>query len=485
MQQLSGIDASFLYLETERTPMHVAGLTLYELPEGLSGSFYEHFREFFEGRVHLVPIFNRKLARTVFELDHPGWVEVDDLDFDYHITKVELGKPGSMEQVEQFVAEIHAKPLDRKKPLWQFTVIEGMEDAEDGTRRAGLYSKVHHAAIDGGAGMLIAQALYDFTPVPREVKPAVQVKLPRKPTVAERAILGTHDVIANVIGQQLKAWEAVPKMMDQMLDGAEKLASGKLGEDLTKIASKLDPNAIGAPKVHFSLTMGKGRTYAARTLRLTDVKAVAKATGTKLNDVVMAICSGALHHYLKGKKKLPTKPLIAFVPVSTREAGNQDMNNQVAGMNIPIATQIADPMERLKAIAGQSGIQKEVVGAVKPMIPADYTVLGAPHLVSALMEIYGQTQLADVVPQAVNLCISNTMGPPFPMYCTGAKVTALYPVSIVTHGVGLNITVQSYCDSMDFGLVGGRRAMPDIADLGDLLQVALDELKEAVAKEAA
>lgn len=472
MVQLSGVDASFLYFETPRTPMHIAGLTLYDLPEDLETSFYDHFREFFATRVHLIPIFNRKLARTVFELDHPGWVDAGTLDFDYHIKSAVLPKPGNQQQLEALCAEMHSEPLDRKKPLWQFTVIEGLEDGPNGEKRAALYSKVHHAAIDGGAGMVITQALYDLTPTPREVKPAEQADPSRIPTMAERAILGTHDLLEKSITQQLKLMEAIPKALDQAIDMVAKAANVD--------PLKLTEQPLVAPKTPFSITMGKGRSYAARTLPLSGAKKIAKATGTKLNDVVMAICSGAMHHYMKKKRKLPDSPLIAFVPMSIREAGNTDMNNQVSGMNVPLATQEADPLKRLKKIFDASSDRKEIAGSVNPLMPTDYTFVGAPHLLSGLMKLYGDTQLADVVPQAVNVCISNTMGPPFPLYCAGAKVTALYPISIVTHGVGLNFTVQSYLDGLNFGLTGGRRAVPDIDVLADNLLVSFQELENAV-----
>ncbi len=169
MRQLGGIDASFLYMETPETPMHVAGLTLFEPPADFSGSFFEHFRSFFLERMHLAPIFRKKLARAVLELDHPGWVDAVDLDMDYHLRAATLPSPGDWSQLEAMVADLHSQPLDRSRPLWQFTVIEGLNDGA-----VALYSKVHHAAVDGGAGMAIAAALYDISPKPRPVKPAAE-----------------------------------------------------------------------------------------------------------------------------------------------------------------------------------------------------------------------------------------------------------------------------------------------------------------------
>ena len=190
MTQLSGIDASFLYMETPETPMHVAGFTLYELPKGFKGSFHDHFRAFFAGRVHLIPIFGKKLARAVLELDHPGWVDAGELDLEYHIRSATLSAPGNWKQLEEMVASLHSNPLDRSRPLWQFHVIEGIEGG-----RVALYSKVHHAAVDGGAGMVITKALYDMTVEPRQVEPPPPRQPVEKPAAAERAVSGAADLI--------------------------------------------------------------------------------------------------------------------------------------------------------------------------------------------------------------------------------------------------------------------------------------------------
>ena len=165
-QQLSGIDASFLYLETPETPMHVAGLTYFELPPGFEGSFYQHFRRFFESRLHTIPIFSKRLAPSLYDLDHPGWVDEDEIDLDYHLRETTLPAPGSEAQLEEVISRLHANTLDRSRPLWQFYIITGLANGQ-----GVLYSKVHHAAVDGGAGMAINKALYDVTAVPREVAP--------------------------------------------------------------------------------------------------------------------------------------------------------------------------------------------------------------------------------------------------------------------------------------------------------------------------
>ncbi|MCA0317881.1 MAG: wax ester/triacylglycerol synthase family O-acyltransferase [Proteobacteria bacterium] len=454
MKQLSGIDATFLYMETPETPMHVAGLTLYDPPKAMTGSFYEHFRTFFASRVHLIPIFGKKLARSVFDLDHPGWVDAGEIDLDYHIRHARLPKPGTFAQLEAMIGDLHSVVLDRSRPLWQFTVIDGLADG-----RLALYSKVHHAAVDGGAGMVITKALYDVTETPRDVGPAPAPK-PKaaKPSMEQRAIVGINDLMANMIRQHITVVTAGAKLMGSLASAL--IPGASKGEEKVPGAPAI-PNLV-PPNTPFNVTITGQRSYAARSVPLDQAKFVAKATGTKINDVVMAICAGALRTYLLGKKKLPKTPLIAFVPISLREAGNTEINNQVFGMNCRIATQIADPLERLKAIQASSGESKTMAGGVKDIAPKDFSMLGAPLILPGLMQLYGRTGLADVLPQAVNLTISNTMGPPFPLFCAGAKILALYPVSIPIHGIALNMTVQSYQNGLDFGRLTVTALCPNV-----------------------
>lgn len=478
MKGLTGIDATFLYMETPETPMHVAGLTLYELPANLEGSFFDHFKTFFLERIHLAPIFEKKLARRVFELDHPGWVDATDIDFGYHLKQVTLPKPGNWKQLEELVGELHSVALDRSQPLWQFTVIDGLESGS-----VAIYAKMHHAAVDGGGGMAIAAALYDMGPTPRNVKPPEPKTPVRVPSVEERAILGINDFIQSLARQQIKAMEAVPQILGTLTDliappkaGEKGSASGDLKPGIPGVPDVL------APKTPFNVTITRQRSFAARELSLTDAKFIAKATGTKINDVVMAISAGALRPYLQQKKKLPKKPLIAFVPISLRAPGNADSSNQVFGMLCPITTQIEDPIERLLSIKKTSSESKTLAGTVKDVSPKDFSLLGAPILIPGLAQLYGRSGLADLMPSTTNLTISNVPGPPIPVFCAGAKVQAMYPVSIPVHGIALNITVQSYLDKLDFGITADRKAVPDADHLADLLVEAMAELKSAAQK---
>jgi WS/DGAT/MGAT family acyltransferase len=242
---------------------------------------------------------------------------------------------------------------------------------------------------------------------------------------------------------------------------------------------KLPP--ISGPRTILNVQITGERSYAARSLKLAPARRLAKASGAKLNDVVMAVCAGALRHYLQGRKGLPRRPLVAFVPISLRELGNTDMSNQVTGMLCSIATNIADPADRLAEIVASSKASKKLSADIKDAMPGDFSFIGAPVVLSTLAKLYGRSGIANWTNPAANVVISNVPGPPVPLFCAEAKVSGLYPVSIPAHGMALNLTVQSYVDNLDFGLTADRRAVPDIDVLADLLQVSFDELAAAVA----
>jgi WS/DGAT/MGAT family acyltransferase len=474
MARLKGLDASFLYFETAETPMHVAGLTLFDLPDSYRGRFHQVYRDFLHGRLHVADIFTRKLANTALALDHPSWVEDRQFDLDYHVRGLMLPAPGSFAQLEQTVARLHGERLERTRPLWQFTIIEGLEDG-----RAALYSKVHHAALDGGAGMLLTQAMYDVTPQPR---PKLVPPSPPAPAEPPPAMTGLTGLYVDFLRRQVDALQRFP----DLLRAANNVLLPVIpeGAKLTDLLPKLDgerrlPPLI-SPRTVLNVQITGERSYAARSMKLAPAKKVAKAAGAKLNDVVLAICAGALRHYLEGRKKLPRRAMTAAVPVSLRELGNTDMSNQVTMMLVDLATNIADPAARLAAIMASSKSSKKLTADIKDAMPADYSFVGAPVILSAFSALYGRSGVANWVNPPANVVVSNVPGPPVPLFCAEAKVSALYPVSIPAHGMALNFTVQSYLENLDFGLTADRRAVPDIAVLGDYLAVSFKELADAV-----
>jgi diacylglycerol O-acyltransferase / wax synthase len=471
MKPLGGIDASFLYMETPQTPMHVAGLSTVEVPRGFKGNFYEHYKRQIAARLHLFPVLRKKIVPVPWDIDHPIWVDDDELDIDYHVRHLGLPEPGTIEQLEELVGRLHSNFLDRSRPLWEFYVIDGLADGHHA-----IYTKIHHAAVDGGAGMALTNMMYDTSPAGRQIEPPAQSAKPEgQPDPL--ALLGS--AYRNMLSQELSALQRIP----DVLKAIASVVAPVVG-NIVRLPAKGLPN-LTAPKTMLNATITSQRAFTARSLSLADAKAVAKATGTKLNDIVMAICAGALRRYLLEKHGLPKEPLVAFVPVSLREPGNTESTNQVSVMLCSLATDIKDPVERLKAIQASSLEAKDLSGRVKAATPRDFSIFGAPVVLHGAMELYGRSHLADRLPPAANVVVSNVPGPQAPLYVAGARVLTLYPVSIPTHGMALNLTVQSYCGSLDFGLTACRKTVPELHKLADYIDESLAELHDAVIGSAA
>lgn len=467
MKHLSGIDASFLHLETPEMPMHVGSLNIFDLPEGYEGDFYEGVRAHIASRMHLASVFESKLAQMPFELSNPVWVDDNDIDLDYHLRRVVLSKPGTFKQLEQLVGRLHSSLLDRSRPLWEFYVIEGLE-----TGQPAIYAKVHHAAVDGQAGVALAKALYDLTPEPR------QIKLPRRQR-GNQYQLGVAELataaMQNTVQQYVKLITTLPNAMRAMAS----VAVPKFGE-IAPTRLGLPKNWSFGPKTPLNVSITNQRSFAARSVSLDEVKQISKRAEVTINDIVMAASSSALRRYLADYGALPATSLTAAVPLSLREAGNTDMNNQVTMMLVSLATDVADPLERLQAIKASSKSSKELTGSLKAAIPTDFPSFGAPWIMSGLALLFGRSKISDSIPPMANVAISNVPGANIPLFMAGAKLATYYPVSIPSHGVALNITVQSYNGSLDYGLTACRKAVPDVDDIADYVVEAHRELKKLV-----
>ena len=473
MKHLSGMDASFLHLETPETPMHVGGMHTLELPRGYDGDFYEDFKQHIADRLHLSEVFTRKLALMPFELSNPVWVEDDDVDIDYHIRRISLPKPGTRQQLEQYVARLHSSLLDRSRPLWEFFVIEGLEGGQ-----VALYTKVHHAGIDGQAGVALATAIMDPTPDPAPVRP------PRQTRRAGGYQLGMAELasaaMSNALAQYVKLVKTFPDMARALQSAVmpQPDAEGKRSWNLTK-----DVRLVG-PKTLFNVAITNQRAYASRSISLAETKRIGKALGASVNDVVLATCGGAIRRFLEELGALPNKPMTAGVPVSLREQGNTDPNNQVSMTVMTLATDVADPIERLKVIQESSAAAKTLMGNFKAAIPTDFPSFGAPWLMSGLASMYGRSGLANALPPVANVAVSNVPGAQVPLYVAGALMKTYFPVSIPSHGIALNITVQSYNGSLEYGLIACRRAVPDVSLLADYLVEEHRKLLAMAAKES-
>jgi diacylglycerol O-acyltransferase len=468
MRHLSGVDASFLHLETPEMPMHVGSLNIFDLPEGYTGDFYEDVKAHIAGRMHLAEVFEHKLAQIPFELSNPVWVDDSDIDIDYHIRRVVLSKPGTFKQLEQLVGRLHSSLLDRSRPLWEFYVIEGLQSGQPA-----IYAKVHHAAVDGQAGVALAKAIYDLTPEPRPIK------APRARNRSNQYQLGVAELataaVQNTIQQYVKLFTTLPNALQAI---ASATMPAFAGGQFTQFG--MPKNWQLGPKTPLNVSITNQRSFAARSVSLSEVKQIAKACGGTVNDVVLAASAGALRRYLDEYNQLPDKSLNAAVPVSLREAGNTDLNNQVSMILVSLATDIADPLERLKTIIESSRAAKELSGSLKAAIPTDFPSFGAPWIMGGFALLFGRSRISDSLPPVANVAISNVPGAPVPLYMAGAKLATYYPVSIPAHGVALNITVQSYNGSLDYGFTACRRAVPDVDDLIEYLVEAHKELRQLV-----
>lgn len=458
MKPLSGLDGAFLHLETPQTPMHVGSLHLFDLPPGYRGDFHAAIKRQMKSRIHLAPVFTRKLAPMPLQFANPVWVEEDRVDLDHHVHRITLPGPGTQSQLEDCAARLHSELLDRSRPLWRLYVFDGLERGQ-----VAYYVKVHHAVLDGQAGALLAQALFDVTAEARRVSHGSVAHGEHPGLAALAAAALKHDA-----SQYIKLLRHLPDVVKTLADlfrAAPGEAKGRLGQNF----------AFG-PKTPLNVAVTGERGFAALSVPLATLKALAQAHDAKLNDIVLALCGGALRRYLRSHGGLPKKPLIAAMPISLRKPGNTDFTTQATLSLVNLNTDIADALQRLRAIRDAAGAVKALARRASGVIPTDFPSIGVPWVLHGLASLYGRSGIAGAMPPIANVVISNVAGPQVPLYSAGARMATYWPLSIVEHGLGLNITVMSYAGAMGFGFTTARNAVPDARALSAALLEALDEL---------
>jgi WS/DGAT/MGAT family acyltransferase len=490
MKQLAGLDASFLYLETPQMPMHVGALHLLELPEGWQGDFAEQLRDHMAARLPLTPALRRKLVAMPLGLSNPGWVDAEP-DLDFHIEEIPLPEGSGMAELEAQVGELHPLLLERDKPLWKFYVFTGLEPGPEGQPRVGLYTKLHHAAVDGQAAVALAQVILDLSPEPRAIE-----ALPAR--AKRRGQIGTAGMLRAAVKQQwnltLKLAKALPGaatilggMAARSLgEAASEVSIGKVRELLASVASqttavvsgKKKVSSLGlAPRTRFNVSLSAERAFAGVTLPLAELHRARKRHGASVNDAVLFIMGGALRRYFAKHGPLPRRSLIAAVPVSTRAAGDTTSNNQATMTFLSLGSHLADPAERLAHVMEASRAMKAQMSQLKSLMPTDFPSMGIPWLMQAGAMLYGKAHVAERLPVFANLVISNVPGPQIPLYLAGAKMLTNYPTSIAVHGIALNVTVQTYNQSLDIGLMACAQACPETAELAAYVEAAFQEFQ--------
>ncbi|HSN73251.1 MAG TPA: wax ester/triacylglycerol synthase family O-acyltransferase [Steroidobacteraceae bacterium] len=451
MQPLSALDALFLHLETDETPMHVGVLHVMQPPETGSRRFVDTVRDHIAARMSSASVLTRRLRELPLGIANPVWEAAERIDLEFHIRSSRLPRPGSHAQLVEAVAARHAERLDLARPLWEFHLFEGLASGQ-----LALYTKVHHAALDGAAAVALAHALLDPTPVPRE--------LPEK---KQRPVARAG--LAALLGASLRSNAGQAARIAGRLPAAARA--------LVTLVQSQAPNVRLAPRTPLNVAIDARRSVATASVPLASVRRVAAAHEVTINDVVLALVSGAVRRHLERLDVLPEQSLIGAMPVSLRARGD-DRPTTLATMTLTeLATDIADPLARLKAIHGHARGAKHLAQRLEGVMPTDFPSLGLPWLLTAAAQLYGRSRLADRVPPVANLVVSNVPGPEMPLYLAGARLESWWPLSIVEHGLGLNVTVESYAGSLDFGLVAATRAVADLEPLAGALSESLRELE--------
>ena len=462
MQRLSGADAAFIYLETAHSHMHVAMTGIYDISTIPGGYDFNKIRELMIERSQLIPPFRRRLVEVPLRLNHPIWVEDPHFDIDFHLKRVAVPAPGGRRELAELAAQIASIPLDRSRPLWEAWIIEGLKQD-----RMGFVCKVHHSAIDGVSGADIMTVLYDLAPEGREI----ELPAPSEPARVPSDI----ELVGHALRSRAKRWANGPALVGRTVQGVSRVISNRLAENHSQGATPLT-----APHTPFNGPISRHRRVSFARMPLSGAKEIKNAFGVKLNDVVLAVVSDTLRRYLDQLDSLPEESLIACCPISVRsEDQHGEFNNRVSAMFTSLASDIEDPVERLMAIAESTQGAKSEHNAIGADMLTDWTEWAAPRTFGLAARLYSELGLSAHHRPIHNLVISNVPGPPVPLYFAGAKLVAAYPMGPIMDGAGLNVTVLSYEDNIDFGFMADREMIPDPWLLAGAVTDAYNALKDA------
>jgi WS/DGAT/MGAT family acyltransferase len=471
MQQLSGLDASFLYMETPNAPMHIGGFSIYDPSTSPKPVTFKSILETIQSRIHLARAFRQKLVRVPMDLDHPYWINDPDFDLEFHVRHIALPKPGDWRQLNIQAARLHARELDLTRPLWEMYVIEGLDNVEDVPKGSfALLSKTHHAAIDGVSGMEMTTAIHDLQPEPGEVPPPGEWITERPPDPGQLLLRATLNNarrpahMARVIGRTIPA----------------------LGRTQRRVQRKeLTAPPTGAPKTRFNGSVTAHRVTDHVKFPLETMRAMKRAVpGATINDAVLATVGGALRIYLTSKNELPTTSMIAMAPISVRtESEKGTAGNQVSAMFVRLGTDIGDAGERLAAVRESTHGQKEYMSALGARSLSEMSqflpgaLVGLAARTSARLGLVNRGNTA-----VVNTLVTNVPGPQQPLYFAGAELVAMYGLGPVSDGMGLIHAIPSYRGEVVISVTACREMLPDPAFYADCLRESFDQLVTATTR---
>ncbi|MET0903787.1 MAG: wax ester/triacylglycerol synthase family O-acyltransferase [Acidimicrobiales bacterium] len=459
MKRLSGTDALFLSTETPAWHQHVGGLTIIDPSESERFSFEEVRRTLLE-RIPRVPKFRWKLKEVPLHLDRAVWIEDEDFDVDKHLRRIAVPPPGGRREVGDLMGMFMGYQLDRRRPLWEMFYVDGVVGGQ-----MALITKFHHCLMDGASGAGLAEQLFDLE---RDPPPVAEV-----PPPADGAGLYVPSDLELVARALIPTVQTPRKILEYLLRTA--------GRGATILQQRNEnPMALGVAGPCFNGIVGPHRQSSFTSVSLDDVRALKDALGVKVNDVVLGLVSGALRQHMADHGDMPASgSLAAQVPVSTRVADDHDQTNKVATMSATLATDIEDPLERMETIHASTQSAKELTQAIRARKIQSVGEVAPPLLLNLASRAAWATNITDRVPRVANVVVSNVPGPPFPIYACGAKVSGIYASSVLLAFAGLNITLMSYIDRIDFGLTSDPDLLEDPWAIADGLQDALAELMDA------
>jgi diacylglycerol O-acyltransferase len=463
VERLTGLDASFLYNETPTLHMHTLKYTVLDVSTVPGGYDFARFQHELDRRLHLLPPFRRRVVQVPGQLHHPVWIEDPNFDLSYHVRRIGVPPPGGRREMDETIAEIASWPLDRSRPLWEIWMLEGLEGG-----RVGFLAKIHHTVADGVAAAAMLANVMATTP--DEVDPP-----PPKTTWRGEPIPSAWRLLLDAIRDIVLGLVRLPGLLRRTLPRVRAVAEHRKTADVTTPRPILD-----TARTPFNGSLTPHRSFATTTLSLDDVKEVKTAFGVTVNDVVLGMVAGSLRAWLEARGALPDRALVAGVPVSTDDpdAIKRLGGNKVSNMFTTLATDIEDPVERLHAIHAVTGAAKEMHNILGADMLADWSEYTPPKPYSWFMRQYGRFRLAERHRPPINLVVSNVPGPREPLYVAGARMDGIYSVGPILEGIGLNVTVWSYCDQLNVGVIACREHISDPHEITEGMASALDELRK-------
>jgi diacylglycerol O-acyltransferase / wax synthase len=470
MEQLSGQDASFVYLETPSTPMHIGSVGIYDPSTAPGGKVrFKDILAHIEARLGGARSFRQKLVRVPLNLDHPYWVEDENFDLEYHVRHIALPAPGDWRQLCIQVARLHARALDMSKPLWEFIIVEGLDNIEGIPKGCfALVAKVHHAAIDGLSGVEMSAAVHDLAPIPVAQPALSDWQGEGNPPVGELLLRTWINSIRQPLRFATTLWNTIP--------GVARLTKEVAGGDISLKGTRM------APKTLFNTKVSPHRVFDGAILPLADIRAIKDALpGATVNDAILAVIGGGLRAYLLGRKALPKASMSAMAPISVRAEGEKGAaGNLVSAMVVNLGTHIVDPAERFAYIHKEATNSKAMTNAVGARTLTEYSQMIPSGLAALGARLYTRLGVANAHAPVFNCVATNTPGSRVPLYFAGAKMVRMMGMGPIFDGMGLINSIYSYGDDIAIAFTSDRDMMPDPSAYADGLRSAFAALRIAM-----